>query len=89
MLEFADRVAGDQPSEHIGEIRLRIDAIQFAGFDERSEDCPVLATAVGASEQRVLSIEGERADGAFDHVRVDLDPPVVEEAGQTRPAREA
>src|SRR4030095_5282920 len=37
---------------------LRIDGVHFAGFNERSEDCPVLATAVGAREQRVLAIEG-------------------------------
>jgi len=46
----------------------------------------MLATAIGASEERILA--GERTDGALDRVGVDLDPPVVEEARQARPARE-
>jgi len=82
LTEFVDRVADDEPSEHIGEIRLRIDAIEFAGFDERSEDGSVLAAAIRTSEQRVLAIESERPDGALDGVGVDLDPSVIEEAGQ-------
>jgi hypothetical protein len=71
---LVDGVAGDESGEEVCEIGLRIDAIQFAGFDERSEDCPMLATPVGPCEQRVLAIEGERADGALDDVGVDLDP---------------
>jgi len=32
----------DELGEHVGEVSLRIDAIQFAGFDERSNAGPVL-----------------------------------------------
>ena len=42
-------------------------------------DEPVLGAAVGTGEQGVLAIEGERADGALDHVVVDFDPAVIEE----------
>ena len=39
-------------------------------------------------EQRIFAIEGDRADCSFDRVGADLDAAVVEEAGQTLPARE-
>jgi hypothetical protein len=48
----------------------------------------VLATAVGTGEERILPIEGNRPDRAFDHVGVDLDAAVVEEATKSSPARE-
>jgi hypothetical protein len=35
--------------------------------------------AIGAGEQSVLAAQGERTDGAFDDVVVDLDAAVVEE----------
>src|SRR4029453_13130101 len=38
LTERVDWVASDESGEDICEIGLRIDAIQFAGFDERSED---------------------------------------------------
>jgi hypothetical protein len=84
LIERVDWVASDESGEDICE-GLRIDAIQFAGFDERSEDGPVLAAAIGASEQRVLAIEGERADGALDGVGVDLGPRRRPLDGCTRP----
>lgn len=39
----------------------------------------MLAAAVRASEQRVLAIECNRADGPFDDVGIDLDATVVDE----------
>ena len=46
----------DQLGEHVGEVGLRIDAVQFAGFDERSDGGPVLRTLIVAGEERVLAI---------------------------------
>jgi hypothetical protein len=45
----------------------------------------VEAALVGAGEQRVLAVEGDRADRVLDHVGVDLDATVVEEKAQPRP----
>lgn len=53
-----------------------------------SDGRPVLATAVGPGKERVLAIECNWPDRAFDHVGVDLDPAVIEEACQACPARE-
>jgi hypothetical protein len=48
----------------------------------------VLGAAVRAGEERVLAGQRQRPDGALDHVIIDLDASVVEEAGDARPARE-
>ena len=46
------------------------------------------AAAVGAGEQSIFAIEGDRADRTFDCVGIDLDPAVVEEAAEALPTRE-
>ena len=81
-------MAVDDPGDDVGEVGLRIDAVELAGLDQRGDDRPVLAAAVGAGEESVLAVEGDGADGAFDDVGVDLDAAVVEEAGEAFPARE-
>ena len=45
----------------------------------------MLATTVGAGEERVLAIEGDGPDGTLDGVGVDLDAAVIEEARQAEP----
>ncbi len=58
---------------------MRLDGVELAGFDQRRDDRPVLGSAVGSGEQGVLAIEGDRSDGPFDGIGVDLDATVVEE----------
>ena len=89
--EFVDLAVGmavDDPGDDVGEIGVRIDAAELAGLDQRRDDGPVLAAAVGAGEQRILSVQRDRSDAALDDVGVDLDAAVVEEAGEPVPARE-
>ena len=43
----------DELGEHVGEVGLRIDAVQFAGLDECGDGCPVLRPLIMAGEQRV------------------------------------
>lgn len=50
-------MAVDDPGDDVGEIGVRLDSAELAGFDERGDDGPVFAAAVGAGEQRVLAIE--------------------------------
>jgi hypothetical protein len=47
----------------------------------------VLAAAIGASEERILAIEGDGPDGALDDVGIDLDPAVIDEANEAAPQR--
>ena len=81
-------MAGDDAGDDVAEIGLRVDGVELAGFHQRGDDDPMLATAVGAGEERVFAIERDRPDGALDHVGVDLDATVVEEAREALPARE-
>ena len=81
-------MAVDDPGGDVGEIGVRLDPAELACFDERGDDGPVLATGIGAGEQCAFAIESDRTDCALDHVAVDLDAAVVEEAGQSRPARQ-
>ena len=81
-------MAVDDAGDDVGEVGVRLDAVELAGLDERGDDGPMLGAAVGAGEQRVLAVEGEGPDGALDDVVVDLDAAVVEEPAQTLPARE-
>jgi hypothetical protein len=48
----------------------------------------MLGTAVGPREQRVLSVERDRADGSFDGVVVKFDAAIIDEAGQALPRRQ-
>ena len=58
----------------------RIDVVQLAGFDQRSDDGAVLGAAVGACEERIFPFEDDRTDGAFDGAVVELDTAVIKEA---------
>jgi hypothetical protein len=64
---------------------LRIDAVQLASFDERSDACPVLRALIVASEQCIFAIENKRTNTSFDNVGIELDAAVVEEAGEAFP----
>jgi hypothetical protein len=81
-------MAVDDLGNDVGQIGLRIDATEFAGLDQRSDDGPVLTAAVGAGEECVLAVERNRSDRSFDDIAVDLDATVVEEAGQAFPVRQ-
>ena len=45
-------VAVDDPGEHVGEVAERLDVVQLAHLDQRSDDGPVLGAAVRAREGR-------------------------------------
>ena len=89
--EFVDaaiRIAVDELANRIGQVGVRIDAVKFAGLDQRSDDCPMLAAAVGCGEERVLSAQRDGADAAFAHIGIDLNATVVGDASETSPARQ-
>jgi hypothetical protein len=79
-------MAVDDPGQDVGEVAVRLDAIELAGLDQGRDYRPVIGAAVRAGEQRVLTREREWADGAFDDVIVDLDAAVVEEQTEPGPA---
>ena len=90
--EFVETRGGpqiDELGEHVGEVGLRIDAVQLAGFDERGDTGPVLRTLIVAGEQRVLAIKRDGADAALDDVGVEFDAAVVEEPSEPVPMAQA
>lgn len=48
-------MALDDAADDVGEIALRVDAVQLAGLDQRGQYGPVVAAAVGAGEEGVLT----------------------------------
>src|SRR6201991_957929 len=81
-------MAVDDLGDDVGEVGLRIDGIEFAAFDQGCGDCPMLGSAIGAGEERILPVQCYRPDAALDDIAIDLDPPVVDEAGKAVPTRE-
>jgi hypothetical protein len=45
----------DHARQHVGEVRVGFDAVEFAGFDQRTDDRPKLTTAVTGCKQVVLA----------------------------------
>ena len=70
----------DDSGDDVFEVGVGFDATQLTGLDQRSDDGPVLAAAVGAGEERVLAVERDWSDRSFDDIAVDLDAAVVKEA---------
>ena len=86
IIEAALGMAADDAGDDVGEVAVRLNVEELASFDQLSDHRPVLRTAIGAGEERVLAVERDRADGALDRVVIDLDPAIIEEQAQTRPA---
>jgi hypothetical protein len=61
VVDAAHRMAVDEAGENIGEIGLRIDLVELTGLDQRGDNAPVLAAAVGPGEERILAIERNRS----------------------------
>src|SRR5208283_2517325 len=71
--------------EYVGEVCLRIDAVQFASFNERSDTGPIFGAVIVASEECIFSIQNNRTDASLDNVGVELDAAVIKEASEPVP----
>jgi DNA invertase Pin-like site-specific DNA recombinase len=90
--QFAEAAVGpviDELGQHVGQVGMRIDAVQFARLDQRGEHRPVFRPVVRTSEECIFSVESNRAHASLDGIGVDLDAAVVEEAQQPLPLIEA
>ena len=79
---------GDDALEHVGQLGLGIDIVQFRGVDQRRQDRPSLASGIGPGEQSVLPAQRDRTDAALDGVVVDLHPAIGQEHRQSLPMTE-
>ena len=77
VVDFAGGMIGDAVEDGC-EPRLRVDAIQFGGFDECVGDGSGFSAVLRPHEEVVFSAKRDGAHGAFGAVVVDLQPPVVE-----------
>src|ERR1700677_1211959 len=75
----------DELVENVDEIGLRIDVVELAGLNQRSDAGPVFRALVMACEERVLTVENDRTDAALDDIRVQFDATVVKEADEPVP----
>ena len=64
---------------------MRLDGVEFAGFDQRGDGGPVCGTGVVTGEDGVFSVQRDGADGALDGVVVHLDPAIDEEEAKVGP----
>src|SRR3954467_3314033 len=90
--QFAEAAVGpviDKLGQHVSQVGMRIDAMQFAGLDQRGEHGPVFCPFVRTSEECVFSVESNWAHAALDSIGVDLDAAIVEEVQQPLPLIEA
>lgn len=61
------------------EIGVGLDTVELACLNQCGDAPPCSATLIMAREECVLTIEGNRPDGAFDHIAVHLDSSVLKE----------
>jgi len=74
--------------EHVVQVGEGLDVVELGGADEGVERRGALSAGIGSGEEIILSAQGDTAQRTFGVVVVDLDAPVVEIAGQGRPAGE-
>lgn len=78
-------MAVDDGREGAGQIAVWLDLVQFAGFNEGREHCPVLRASLVTCEERVFSLQGDGTDCALDGIAVHLDAAIAEEQDQPVP----
>ena len=87
-IETVDRISGDHALEHVLQICIGFDAVELAGFNQRTQHGPSMTAAIAARKEMILPSESNRPNRALDGVGVQIDAAVVQEAGQTMPARQ-
>ena len=81
-------MAVDDRLECFGDVGGRVDVVELAGGDDRREQGPVFRADFMTGEERIFSGQADWPDGVLDRVRVELEAPVFEEAGQPLPVIE-
>lgn len=78
-------MAVDDSGQGGAQVGQRIDSLELAGFDQRSDGRPLLCSRIVSGEESVLSVQRNRPDGPFDGIVVDLDPAVGQEDTEAIP----
>ena len=75
----------DDGPESRGQIGVRFDDVEFAGFDQRRDGRPVFGTGIVPGEESVFAVQCDGADSSLDGVVVHLDPTIGEEQAKAGP----
>ncbi len=67
------------------EIGEGFDTVDLRGLDQRGDPAPCLAALVVPGEERVFSVQRNRADQILDIVAIDLDAAIMQEGLQPVP----
>lgn len=76
-----DRMVGDA-LEHVVQICLRIQALEFSRLDQVVNDCRPLASSVGPGERRIASVDCDRTHGAFGSRAIDAGAVIAQDKRQ-------
>ena len=82
IFDLALFVPVDDGPEGLRQVGMRLDGVEFAGFDQGRDGCPVCGTRIVAREESVLSVQGDGSDCSLDGVVVNLDPAVNQEPAE-------
>src|SRR3546814_2745046 len=72
--------------DNVGDIGLRLDAVELRGLDDRVDGGGAFAAGLRSGEQPVLAADRDRSDGALGDVVVDLRHAFLRVAGERVPA---
>src|SRR5262249_7806197 len=78
----------DEFGENVGQISLRVEAIEFRCLNQRSYAGPIKCPLIVAGKEAVLFRQRDQTVRPLDTIRIHLDAAVVQEAYQATPALE-
>ena len=87
-VEAVDGMPVDHAPEHVVQVGVRFNAVEFGGSHQRADDRPAGASPIASSEQVILPAERHRTDCALDRIGIEFNPAVTQKLRQTFPARE-
>src|SRR5262249_132680 len=70
LTESIDRVSIDHALEHVAQVRVGLDAVHLARFNQRTECRPPLSTEIRTREEMILSSKSNRTDCALNGIGI-------------------
>lgn len=70
----------DHTLEHVDEIGVGFDVVEFCRFDQRADYRPPVAAAIATGEQMIFSAKCDGTNRTFDGIGVELNAAVIEDA---------
>lgn len=84
VVDSALGMASDDRLECLGDVGDGVHVVELAGGNDRRTQSPIVGPDLITGEERIFSGQADRPDRIFDRIRVELEPPVIEEARQSQ-----